>query len=51
MAIAYTEIVSKVTSVEVGAKNEAVLVNFVRVVRNEADTCGKGILCDNIPFD
>lgn len=51
MAIANTEIVSKVASVEVWAQNEAVLVHFVRVVRDEADTCSEGILCDHVPFD
>jgi hypothetical protein len=51
MAIAYAEIVSEVASVEVGAQNEAVLVHFIWVVRDEADTCSEGILCDDIPFD
>ena len=51
MAIAHAEIVSEVASVEVGAQNEAVLVYFVRVVRNEADTCSEGILGDDVPFD
>lgn len=51
MAIAHAEIVSEVASVEVWAQNEAVLVHFVRVVRNEADTCSEGILGDDVPFD
>jgi hypothetical protein len=51
MAIAHTEIVSKVAPVEVRAQNEAVLVHLVRVVGDEADTCSEGILCDHIPFD
>ena len=51
MAIAHAEIVSEVASVEVWAQNEAVLVHFVRVVWNEADTCSEGILGDDVPFD
>lgn len=51
MAIAHTEIVSKVAPVEVGAQNEAVLVHLVRIVGDKADTCSECILCDHIPFD
>ena len=51
MAIAHAEIVSEIASVEVGAQNEAVLVHFVRVIRNEANTCSEGILCDDVPFN
>ncbi len=51
MAITDTEIMSEIASIEIRTENKAILIDFVRVVRNEADPSSKGILSNYVPFN
>lgn len=51
VAVANAEIVSEVAPIQVGAENEAVLVDFVRIVRNEPNSSSEGVLRNHVPLN
>lgn len=51
MAIANTKVMTKTASIQVWTQNEAILINLIRIIRNESNSCCKSILCDHISLN
>lgn len=51
VTITNTKVMSELASWQCWLQNETILVNFIRIVRNKADSCCKSILSNNVSFN
>ena len=51
MAVQHAKQVAVGRFIEVGLKHKAVLIHFVRIIRNKANPRGKRVLCHHVAFD
>lgn len=51
MSVTDTKVMSEITSVQIRAQDEAVLVDFIRVVRDKSDPRCECILSDHVSLN